>query len=146
MNLRTIGAVTIFLTAAAWGQTRNAALPCEYSGSLLRDSGGAVVQYKSDDMKARATQRQDVDAATKQIEAKGNVLIDVVIDSNGHVFCTKALLGHPILTKPIQDALRHWTFAPAEVNGTRVGNTGQLLFTLCNLSCGDAGPSMTILK
>jgi len=146
MKLRMLGAVAIFLSSAAWGQLRKTVLPCEYSGPLLRDSAGAIVQYKSDEMKARATHKQDVDAATKQIDAKGNVLVDVVIDSDGHVFCTKVLLGHPILGKPIQDALRHWTFAAAEVNGKPIAYTGQLLFMLCNISCGAAGPSMTILK
>ena len=97
-------------------------------------------------MKARATHKQDVDAATKQIDAKGTVLVDVIVDTEGHVFCTKALVGHPILTKPIQEALRHWTFAPAELNGKRVGYAGVLQFTLCNISCGDAGYSMSILK
>ena len=145
MRLKSIG-VAVLLCTAAWGQTRKTALPCEYSGPLLRDSAGAVVQYNSDDMKARATHRQDVDAATKQIDAKGTVLIDILIGSDGHVSCTKPLVGHLILTKPIQDALRHWTFAAADPNGKPVGYTGQLLFSLCNISCGDAGPSMTIVK
>ena len=97
-------------------------------------------------MKARATHKQDVDAATKQIDAKGTVLVDVIVDSEGHVFCTKTLVGHPILAKPIQEALRHWTFAPVEVNGKRIGYAGLLQFTLCSISCGDAGYSMSILK
>ena len=146
MKLKRIRIVAVLLCTAAWGQTRKTALPCQYSGPLLRDSGGAVVQYKSDDMKARAKHKQDVDGATKQIDAKGTVLIDVLVGNDGRVSCTKALVGHPILTKPIQNALRHWTFAAADSNGKRVGYTGELLFTLCNISCGDAGPSMTIVK
>jgi len=146
MRLPILVAVTMFLCFAAVGQTRKTALPCEYSGALLRDSAGAIVQKKSDEMKARATHKQDVAAATKRIDAKGTVLVDVIVDTEGNVFCTKALVGHPILAKPIQEALRHWTFAPAEVNGKRIGYTGLLQFTLCNISCGDAGYSMSILK
>ncbi len=145
MRLRILVAITTFLCSAAAGQTRKTALPCEYSGPLFRDSAGAIVQKKSDEMKARATHKQDLDAATKQIDAKGTVSVNVIVDAEGHVFCTKALVGHPILSKPIQEALRHWTFAPAEVNGKRIGYTGLLQFTLCNISCGDAG-SMSILK
>jgi hypothetical protein len=97
-------------------------------------------------LKARAKHKQDVDVATKQVDAKGTVLIDVLVGSDGRVSCTKAIVGHPILTEPIQDALQHWTFAVANSNGKRVGYTGQILFTLCNISCGDAGPYMTIVK
>ena len=146
MSPRLFVAVTMLLCSAALGQTRKAELPCEYSGQLLRDSTGAIVQKKSDQMKARATHKQDVDAATKQIDAKGTLLVDVIVDADGHVFCTKTLVGHPILAKPVQEALRHWTFAPAEVNGKRIGYTGLLQFTLCNISCVDAEHSMSILK
>jgi len=143
---RTLVAVTMFLCSAALGQTRKTALPCEYSGPLLRDSAGEIVQRKSDEMKARATNKQDVNAATKQIDAKGTVLVHLIVDTDGQVFCTKTLVGPPILAKPIQEALRHWTFAPEEVNGKRIGYAGLLQFTLCNISCGDAGYSMSILK
>jgi hypothetical protein len=136
----------MFLCSAAAGQTKKTALPCEYSGPLLRDSSGAIVKEKSDEMRAGATHKHDVDAATKQIDAKGTVLVDVIVDTEGHVFCAKVLVGHPILAKPIQEALRHWTFAPAEVNGKRIGYTGLLQFTLCNISCGETGYSMSILK
>jgi hypothetical protein len=97
-------------------------------------------------MRSRATHKQDVDAATKQIDAKGAVMVDVIVDNEGHVFCTKALIGHPILTKPIQEALRYWTFAPARINGRRTGYTGLLQFALCSVSCGNAGYSMSIVK
>ena len=108
MSPRLVVAVTMLLCSAALGQTRKTELPCEYSSPLLRDSTGAIVQKNSDQMKARATHKQDVDAATKQIDAKGTVLVDVIVDAEGHVFCAKTLVGHPILAKPIQEALHHW--------------------------------------
>jgi len=61
-------------------------------------------------------------------------------------FLHETVVGHPILAKPVQEALRHWTFAPAEVNGKRIGYTGLLQFTLCNISCIDVEHSMSILK
>jgi hypothetical protein len=146
MRLAILVAVTMFVCSAVVGQTRKTALPCEYTGPLLRDSAGAIIQKKSDEMKARATHKQDVDATTKQIDARSTVLVDVIVDTEGHAFCTKALYGLPILAKAVQEALRQWTFAPAEVNGKRIGYTGLLKFTFCNISCGDAGYSMSILK
>lgn len=104
------------------------------------------MQRNSDQMKARATHKEDVGDATKQIDAKGTVLVNVIVDAVGHVFCAKMLVGPPILAKPVQEALRQWTFAPEEVNGKRMGYAGLLQFTLCNASCGDAGHSMSILK
>jgi hypothetical protein len=43
MKVKRIGAVAVLLCTAAWGQMRKTALPCEYSGPLLRESGGVVV-------------------------------------------------------------------------------------------------------
>ena len=125
---------------------RRTALTCEYSGALLRDFSGAIVQFKSDEMKAKATIKQDVDQSVKQIEAKGSVVLDLVVDADGHVVCSRTLVGIPILSRPIQEAVRHWTFAPAEQDGKSVGYTGLLQFALCNMSCGDEGHSMTIVK
>ena len=136
----------MLLCSPALSQTRKTELACEYFGPLLRNSAGAIVQKNSDQMKARATHKQDIDAAAKQIDAKGTVLVDVIVDPDGHVFCAKTVVGHPILAKPVQEALRHWTFAPAEVNGKRIGYTGLLEFTLCNTSCQNADHSMPILK
>lgn len=127
-------------------RVRKNPLPCEYSGPLMRDFSGALIQYKSDEMKSRATHKQDIDAASKQIDAKGFVFVDVLIDDHGRVSCTKVLSGPPVLSTPIEQALRKWSFAPAEMNGQNVGYTGLLVFALCNVSCGDAGRSMTIVN
>lgn len=72
--------------------------------------------------------------------------MDVLVAPDGHVVCTKSMIGHPIVQKSVEDALRQWKFSPAELEGKKVAYMGRMVFRLCQISCGEFGPSVTIVN
>jgi len=102
--------------------------------------------FPADDMKRRAVHKVDVSDFMKQVDIKGQFLLDVLVGPSGEVICVKTLTGHPILQVEVEKALRSWTFESAKVGGHAVAYLGRLEFTLCNISCGKEGIHMSILK
>jgi hypothetical protein len=135
----------VLLAGVAFAQPETT-LPCAYSDVVLRKSGGKIALLTSDEMKARATHKQDISGAIKQVDIKGTTIVDVLVAPDGHVVCTKCIIGHPIIQKAVEDALRQWKFTPKELEGKRVAYMGRMVFSLCQISCGDSGPSMTIVN
>lgn len=135
----------LLLCELALGQTTVNA-PCEYSGALLRQSKGEIRLFTSDEMKARATYKQDILGTIKQADIKDTAIVNVLVAPDGHVVCTKSLIGLPMVRTSVENALRKWKFSPAEMDGKRVAYVGRMEFALCNISCGESGPSMTIVK
>ena len=146
MNIRTSALVLLTISGLAFGQSDKKGLPCEYSGFVMRTADGAVVRYTSAELKAKALQKYDITGPIKQADMKGTIVVDVLIAPDGHVVCTKTVNGHPMMSRPVEEALRRWKFGPVKVDGKPVSYVGWLEFSLCNISCGEAGPSMTILK
>jgi hypothetical protein len=130
----------------AVGQVSSVQPPCDYPGKLLRNDKAEIVRFASDEMKKRATHKTDVSGFMKRTDIKGTVIVDVLIDPAGKVFCEKSLIGHPIIRDEVEKALRAWTFKPAEMNGEPVAYLGEMEFFLCNISCGERGLSSTLLK
>ena len=56
-------------------------------------------------------------ALAKNQRIHGDVRIDALIDSNGHVSSMKMLAGPLLLQSSARDALQHWKFQPATING-----------------------------
>ena len=135
-----------FLVAAVALAQAELKTPCDYRGELLRKSDGKIQLFTSDEMKSKATHKQDISGPIKQWDIKGTAIVDVLVAPDGHVVCTKSLIGHPLVRKSVEDALSQWKFAPAGVGYRKVAYVGRMEFTLCNISCGQSGPSMTILK
>lgn len=138
---------TLFLSAPfSGGQTFAPQVPCDFSGQLFQTAEGKTALYGSDEMKQRATHKVDVSDFMKQADIKGTIIVDVLVGVSGNVVCLKSLIGHPIIRREVEKALRSWTFEPAKARGQPVAYLGRLEFTLCNISCGKGGFSMTILK
>lgn len=135
----------LVLCGPALGQTKFVA-PCNYGGKLLHESPGKTKLFTSDEMKAKATYKEDISGPIMQWDIKGTATVDVLVAPNGHVVCTKSLYGHPMIRKSVEDALRKWKFSAVEIDGRHVAYVGRMEFTLCDILCGDSGPSMTILK
>ena len=136
----------LVLVACAVGQEGDVRTPCEYSGGLLRRDDGQVARFESDDMKKRATRKMDISGFLKQVDIKGTAVIDVLVGPTGEVVCAKTLLGHPIIRAEVEKAVRAWRFKPETVSAKPVAYLGRLEFYLCNISCGEQGVSMTLLK
>jgi TonB family protein len=50
----------------------------------------------------------------------GKVQIDALVDATGHVTSMKIVSGPPLLQKSAMDALSHWRYEPAQLNGQPV--------------------------
>lgn len=146
MRLRTVLPFGVLLLAGvAFAQTEPK-LPCKYDDVVLHKPDGKIALLTSDDMKSKAIHKQDISGPIKQWDIKGTTIVDVLVAPDGHVICTKSLIGHPIIRKSVEDALSKWKFTPVDVGGEKVAYVRRMEFTLCNISCGESGPSMTILK
>ena len=141
-----VSLLLLSLSSVALGQTSSAGLPCKFSGELLRTPGGKAVWYTSDEMKDRATHKVELSGFIRQADIKGTAIVEVLVGTSGEVVCLKSLARHPLIRVEVEKALKSWTFKRAEVNGRPVAYLGRLEFTLCNILCGDQGPSMTLLK
>lgn len=134
------------LAFVALGQVPSPKLPCDFSGELLRNAQGRIARYTPEEMKERATAKADVGRFIKQLDIRTMVLVNVLVGPSGQVVCTKSVVGLPIVIKPVETALQSWKFKPETLNGRPVAYLGWMQFTLCNTSCGESGPSMTLLK
>jgi hypothetical protein len=138
--------IAVCLAPLATAQTKPHSLPCDFSGELLHEDKGKPVWFTSDQMKSRATQREEIGPMLKQADIKGAAIVDVLVNASGGVACVKSLAGHPMIRAGVEKALKKWTFKTATDGGHAVAYLGEMEFSLCNISCGDAGPSMTLLK
>src|SRR6267378_2518423 len=59
-------------------------------------------------------------ALAKSQHVSGNVLIDALIDANGHVTTMKVVSGPTLLHQSAMDALRQWKYQPASLDGKLV--------------------------
>jgi TonB family protein len=56
----------------------------------------------------------------KQAQIQGTVRVRVEIGDDGKLLSMNVVSGHPLLIPAAQDALRQWTFKPAEADGRPV--------------------------
>ena len=134
------------LSILAGAQSKPHPLPCEFSGKLLRNLEGGPLWFTSAQMKKRATHRADIGPLLKQADIKDTAIVDIIVEASGAVVCVKSVIGLPMARLEIEKALKNWTFTPASMEGKPVAYLGEMEFSLCNLSCGEDGPSMTLLK
>ena len=127
-------------------QESSTQLPCEFSDALLRTDEGEVVHFSSDEMKSRAIHKVDVGTLIQKVDISGTAVVDVIVGPDGHVHCMQSRTGHPLIRAEVLRALQSWIFKRAEMDGRPVGYLGRLEFRLCNINCGDLGPSMTLLE
>jgi protein TonB len=59
-------------------------------------------------------------AMAKNQHVYGDVLIDALIDANGHVTTMKVISGPALLHQAAMTALRQWKYQPASLNGKAV--------------------------
>ncbi len=50
----------------------------------------------------------------------GVIILEVTIDTDGHVYDAKVLRSIPLLDNAALEAVRQWEFTPTELNGMRV--------------------------
>ena len=67
-------------------------------------------------------------AIARQINASGEVQVEILIDETGRVIQAKAVSGHPMLRAAAEDASRKWVFKPTLLDGKPVKQQGNLTF------------------
>ena len=138
-SLRTLvllGIGLILVASTVSGETQHTPLPCAFEGSLLRDSRGEIVQYTSNEMKHRATSKEDLSGCIRQVDFRSTMVLKLLVSEFGEVVCVKTISGIPLTRKPTEDAVRKWKFRLATMKGKPVSYIGWLDFTLCSISCG----------
>jgi hypothetical protein len=121
-------------------------LPCSFTGQLRRNEKLEVVWYNLDEMKRRAVHKVDIDGPLKQMDIKGTAILDVLVAPSGNVVCVKSSSAHPMIRIKVENAVRHWTFRTETSSVGPIAYLGRVRFVLCNILCGEKGPSMTLLK
>lgn len=99
--------------------------PCGGHSALRRNVKGDVVWYSSSALKRRATHK----VATKVPFAgcaEATIIVDVLIDTEGSVLCTRTIKGHPLLRRAAEENARQWKFKPLTVGGKAVAAMGRL--------------------
>lgn len=134
------------LGGCAVAQKPGVRLPCTPQEALLRDSQGHPILFSSDEMKARATHKEDIEPFFQQIDVKLTAIVRVIVDSRGRVACLESINMLQVIRPGVERALQVWHFKPKQLGGNRVAYVGDLEFTLCNTGCGAHGPSMTLLE
>ena len=64
----------------------------------------------------------------KNMNAEGQVVVEVEIDEEGNVTSAKAISGHSLLRNSAEDAARKSKFKPAMLNGKAIKATGQIIY------------------
>jgi TonB family protein len=64
----------------------------------------------------------------RQINAVGEVQVEIVIDETGRVIEAKAISGHTVLRFPAEEAAKRWVFKPTLLDGKPVKQRGLLTF------------------
>jgi TonB family protein len=70
----------------------------------------------------------DYPPTARQVNASGEVRVEVIIGENGRVISAKAVSGHPALRSAAEDAASKWVFKPTEAGGKPVQVKGTLSF------------------
>jgi hypothetical protein len=140
----TTGVILGALTAA--GQTSHPDLPCAFDGSLLRDSRAHIVQFTSDEMKERATAKEDLNGFIKQLDFRTVMVLRLIVSESGKVVCVKTISGMPMARRATEEAVQRWKFRVASKAGRPVSYIGWLEFKLCSTACGSDEYGVTLLK
>jgi TonB family protein len=107
------------------------AWPCGGDPRLLLDSAGAPVWFTSDQLKSRATSMPAPSPAASA-GATGTVTVDVLVDSQGRVKCSRQSAGGAALKSALAEAVMKWTFQPFLDRGQPVAVFGRLDFDLAS--------------
>jgi hypothetical protein len=145
---KVVGVLVLLMVAvAARAQSAGVRPPCPFDGALLRDDHGAIVRFDSNEMKKRATHKEDLPAIFKMIDGRAVVYIDVLVGPKGEVICSKAITdANGIFGNGVEKAMAAWTFEPDKQKGKPVAYLGRMEFTLCDEGCQDGDWGMTLLK
>ena len=100
--------------------------PCNEHPKLLKDDKGKPVRLAYKKLKERATNCETT-KLPGLVDAKGQVLVQVLVGPSGAVECAQAISGHPLARKYAQDTAKKWMFKPLMEKGEKVAFLGLLV-------------------
>lgn len=68
----------------------------------------------------------------KQMNASGQVMVQIAVDEDGNVLSARAVSGNPLLRAPAENAARQSRFNPVKVNDRAVRATGVVVYNFIN--------------
>ncbi|MGB7758459.1 MAG: energy transducer TonB, partial [Bryobacteraceae bacterium] len=98
--------------------------PAPPSAKKTTLSGGKVAS-------AQLLYRKDPEypTAARQMNARGNVVLEATIGTDGRVVGVKVISGHPLLVQAAKTAVMQWRYRPTLLDGQPVENTTQITLT-----------------
>jgi len=79
-------------------------------GALVASNGQSITD---DPRVVAAVAPATYPAIARAANARGEVIIEVQIDTAGDVLSTKLISGHPLLQKVAEEAAKQWKFSPS---------------------------------
>jgi len=79
-------------------------------GALIASNGQSITD---DPRVVAAVAPATYPAIARAANARGEVIIEVQIDTAGDVLSTKLISGHPLLQKVAEEAAKQWKFSPS---------------------------------
>jgi TonB family protein len=98
---------------------KNALLYCALAG-IAAAQGPIRVGGSQQQTKLVEQTRPVYPPEAKQIGLSGDVLMNAVIDKEGHVASLEVVSGHPLLADAATTAVRNWVYQPTLLNGEPV--------------------------
>ena len=107
------------------GAVQSAGGPCNTPRNLRSLRSTPATQYLArpviEPSRAEEMLAHKVEATYPQMariaHIQGNVILQVLIDKQGHVANIKPMIGHPILIQAALDAVKQWEYKPFQLNG-----------------------------
>ena len=105
------------------------AWPCGGDPKLLVDGAGAPVWISSDELISHGIS-MPLPALPAATTPAGKLAVDVLVDSQGRVKCSRAAQGQPAVLPGLMESVTKWVFRPFSAGGQPVAVYGHLQITL----------------
>ena len=99
--------------------------PCGGDSKLLVDGAGIPVWISSEELMTHGISMPPP-TLPSSVRAAGKLTVDVMVDSQGRVKCSRSAEGHPILKSALMEAVTKWSFRPFSAGGQPVAVYGHL--------------------
>ena len=117
-------------TAVTNVQTPDSKAICSADGPVLSDKDSKEIWLNTAALLKRAIhcKAPSMPAMARQARIEGQVLVDILVDTNGQVACARLISGHPLLVASAINAAKDWKFRPMKQHGKVVSFYGHLIF------------------
>ena len=105
--------------------------PCGGDSKLLVDDAGMPLWIGSEELKRHGISMPPL-TLPSSVRAAGKLTVDVLVDSQGRVKCSRSAEGHPLLKSALTEAVTKWIFRPFLAGGQPVAVYGHLEFVFDN--------------